>query len=182
MTFDMQKASQICDNVQLDENGELKALDQYAMAGAELLRPALDEIERLGKWAIKNRDAATDLQYQLDEQVDIVEKQAKRIAELEILLDVARKDEEWVANKFGAKIDKQRAALKKLGQAKRERGKALVEERAKDGAKLPELCDIVHDELMCPALDGNCEHWEGCPRKDKLRRIAREQLRREGKL
>ena len=58
----------------------------------------------------------------------------------------------------------------------------LVEERAKDDSKFPELCDIVHDELMCPALDGDCEHWEGCPRKDELRQKAREQLRSEGTL
>ena len=57
---------------------------------------------------------------------------------------------------------------------------ALVEERAKDDAKLPELCDIVHDELMCTALEGDCEHWDGCPRKDEMRKAARKQLRAEG--
>lgn len=77
---------------------------------------------------------------------------------------------------------KQAVALQVLGKRSAMRGKVLVEERAKDGTKLPELCDIVHDELMCPSLEGDCEHWEGCPRKDELRQIARQQLRQDGKI
>lgn len=110
---------------------------------------------------------------------------ADRVLELDA--DAQRlhdRKEEFATELVKAKrcIAKQRAALKKLGPRAGKRGKALVEERAKDDSKFPELCDIVHDELMCPALDGDCEHWEGCPRKDELRQKARQQLRQEGVL
>ena len=79
------------------------------------------------------------------------------------------------------------AALKKLGKAKRERGKALVEERIAE-----EFSDWIENqcphwdidvEPFCAALDGPCEYREGkCPIRNELLDRAREQLRREGKL
>ena len=119
-------------------------------------------------------NAAKELPAALDE-IERLEAAYQKAQNSNLLRKQAYESLEKIANK-------QRAALKKLGNAKRERGKALVEERAQDGAKLPELCDIVRDELMCPELDGDCEHWEGCPRKDELRQRAREQLRLEGKI
>lgn len=80
------------------------------MKTTKWLYAALDEIERL-----QVRDAAM--------QAQIVEN-AKRIAELEEASAFECRD-------LYETIAKQRAALKKLGQAKRERGKALVEERAR---------------------------------------------------
>ena len=74
-------------------------------------------------------------------------------------------------------ITKQRAALKKLGQEKRARGKALVEERATNPAG---WCKHASDDYVCDELDGNCGGWDECPCKDELRHDARDQLRQEG--
>ena len=59
---------------------------------------------------------------------------------------------------------------------------ALVEMVATNPCNIPTLCDVVHDELMCPALDGNCDFWKGCPQKNELREAARKQLQAEGKI
>jgi hypothetical protein len=82
---------------------------------------------------------------------------------------------------------KQHAALKKLGEAKRKRGKALVEERIAG-----EFSDWIENqcphwdidvEPFCVELDGPCEYREGgCPIRIELHEIAREQLHQEGKL
>ena len=58
----------------------------------------------------------------------------------------------------------------------------LVEMVATNPCNIPTLCDVVHDELMCPALDGNCDFWKGCPQKNELREAARKQLQAEGKI
>ena len=81
------------------------------------------------------------------------------------------------------RISKQHAALKKLGKAKRERGKALVEERTwhfvMGGA---DEC-IVPDEEYPIENDCYCvDEPKNCPAFDYLKKIAREQLRVEGKL
>ena len=59
---------------------------------------------------------------------------------------------------------------------------ALVEMVATNPCNIPTLCDVVHDELMCLALDGNCDFWKGCPQKNELREAARKQLQAEGKI
>lgn len=59
---------------------------------------------------------------------------------------------------------------------------ALVEMVATNPCNIPTLCDVVHDELMCLALDGNCDFWKGCPQKNELRKAARKQLQAEGKI
>ena len=58
----------------------------------------------------------------------------------------------------------------------------LVEMVATNPCNIPTLSDVVHDELMCPALDGNCDFWKGCPQKNELREAARKQLQAEGKI
>ena len=58
----------------------------------------------------------------------------------------------------------------------------LVEMVATNPCNIPTLCDMVHDELMCPLLDGNCDFWKGCPQKNELRKAARKQLQAEGKI
>jgi hypothetical protein len=110
MTFDMQKARQICENIRLDENGELDALDQYAMAGAELIRPALDEIERLqaenDRLRTPNASDCWGNPLVIGVSGSCEDAQAKRIAELEkALIDLAgrhprvRHDEIWRAGR-----------------------------------------------------------------------------------
>ena len=79
------------------------------------------------------------------------------------------------------------AALKKLGKAKRERGKALVEERIAGKFSNWIMNQCLHlgidDEPFCIKLGGPCEYHEGrCPISRDLHMIAREQLRQEGKL
>ena len=88
----------------------------------------------------------------------IIREQAKRIAELEVDNQRWREYNQqlYKANR------KKHAALKKLGQVKRERGKALVDARQQSLAHYPQ--------------DFNSPRWE------ELAKMAREQLAREGKL
>ena len=67
--------------------------------------------------------------------------------------------------------NRQRAALKILGQRAGKRGKALVEAKAK----------ICRNALPFPdnCMQSTRRDWEDCPNKDKWRQIARQQLRRE---
>lgn len=167
--FDMQKAREICDN------------PMFVYPNARVaLRSTLDEIERLQR----DVDGLTTALAGSGKTV-IIESatQAKRIAELEATVSALRSE-----NCIGcvAKleyIDKQRSALKKLGKAKRERGKALVEERIwhfiVGGA---DEC-IVPDEKFPENWDCYCvDAPMKCPANAYLREVAREQLRREGKL
>jgi cell division septum initiation protein DivIVA len=90
-----------------------------------------------------------------------MQTQAKRIAELESVGAKWAKE----ATRLHMKTLKQRAALKKLGQAKRARGKALVEERAR------RICHVPGDPVG---------HW---PRYEPIViDEARKQLRQEGLL
>ncbi len=92
------------------------------------------------------------------------DQQAAKILELEA---ISRRRNEI--------INKQVAKIKELEEA-------LVEMVATNPCNIPTLCDVVHDELMCPALDGNCDFWKGCPQKNELREAARKQLQAEGKI
>ena len=77
--------------------------------------------------------------------------------------------------------NKQRAALKKLGNAKRERGKALVEERAQRiyPFSMPRWGNVPEDdELLDHALFEKARQTG----KNTYRWHAREELRQEGKL
>jgi hypothetical protein len=100
--------------------------------------------------------------------LDEIDRQAKRIAELEAEKQLPCMCKPFVDLRDSQRkiIDRQRAALKKLGQAKRARGKALVEERAR---------------LYCRSTGAQ---WGqvGNIFKEEYRLIAREQLCQEGKL
>ena len=149
----------------------------------EALAAALDEIERLRH----DVDSLTTALAAPGKTIIIgSEEQAKRIAELEAALQIEKSAHEETkfsdAEKFcrdQATVTKQRAALKKLGQAKRERGKALVEERAKTTGGI--LCEYADDELFCAEREQWCD-WESCTINNKARQKIREQLRAEGLL
>jgi hypothetical protein len=121
---------------------------------------ALDEIERLQADIITHDDA-----WQNDRAAN-----AKRIAELEAALHVEKSAHEETkyadseaANQAFSRIAKQRATIKKLGTEKRDRGKALVEERDRFNVAMK----VVPLNTSFP----NSDHKK-----------AREQLRQEGKL
>ena len=109
-------------------------------------------------------NAAKELPAALDE-IERLEAAYQKAQNSNLLRKQAYESLEKIANK-------QRAALKKLGQAKRERGKALVEERAHCYLNLERNADIVTWDL-----DEVSENEQ-----KRLRYEAREQLRREGKL
>lgn len=75
---------------------------------------------------------------------------------------------------------KQRAALKKLCQAKRERGKALVEERSRGNHYGMSYEDASDGEIERWIIDGEID----APKVyiERMRMESRAQLRREGKL
>ncbi|MDD3906423.1 MAG: hypothetical protein PHS46_07895 [Candidatus Omnitrophica bacterium] len=133
MTFDIQKSRQEC--------GILERL--------EMLPAALEEIERLRienttyremtspGLVVCQRDTIDDQAKQIEDRNLIIghmqaasEAQAKRIAELEADKAFWQKRSQTlreVCNAAEVQDNKSRAALKKLAQAKRARGKALVE-------------------------------------------------------
>jgi hypothetical protein len=105
-----------------------------------------------------------------------IDDQAKRIAELEGnqcysgACSYAVNYEEDMTT-YRIRIDKQRAALKKLGQAKRARGKALVEERANRiaGQQSGDFVNVKGDHMYREVSPESCMVE------------ARQQLRQEGK-
>ena len=116
------------------------------------LSDALDEIERQAK-RISVLDAAHRLFIESNKKIKIFEKRQTD----GILAALGMYEELEKTN------HKQRAALKKLGQAKRERGKALVEERMRFNSAMRAVPLNAH-----------------FPPNDFTK--AREQLRVEGKL
>ena len=136
------------------------------------LKAARDALSR----ATKRANVATDIYHlaaltYLPAALDEIERQAKRIAELQddikqLSAMVADSDAVVIirSKEDLAIIAKQRAALKKLGQAKRERGKALVEERVSEVYR-----NRPHDHY--DDMITGADYAE-----------ARKQLRQEGKL
>jgi len=168
MTFDVQAARELCEKASFHLTGneideDLKILvDQAAMLPA-----ALDEIDRL----IHLVDE-TVIQLGACRLVakQIQNEQAKRIAELEGDLSDYKKiardlDRDLVKKAMLA--DKQHAALKKLGQEKRARDKALIEERAR-------RTSLVN---FSPETRSTNEYRT---QPDRMKDVAREQLRQEG--
>ncbi|MCK9571640.1 hypothetical protein M0R72_22005 [Candidatus Pacearchaeota archaeon] len=154
MTFDMQAARDL--------------LRAYAPGFArpceiEALAAALDEIDRL----IHLVDE-TVIQLGACRLVakQIQNEQAKRIAELEGDLSDYKKVARDLVKK-AMLADKQHAALKKLGQAKRARDKALIEERAR-------RTSLVN---FSPETRSTNEYRT---QPDRMKDVAREQLHREG--
>lgn len=185
MTFDLKAAREICPRVKGYEDPDGGNFADFQ--AAEMLPAALDEIERLEAAYLKaqnsnllRKQAYESLEKIASEQANRIteqsygikklkenlsdywqarDEQAKRIAELENSLGISAIE----TRDFQIIVRKQHAALKKLGQAKRERGKALVEERARFNVAMK----VVPLNTNFP----NSDHKK-----------AREQLRREGLL
>lgn len=163
MTFDLKAARDALSRATERAN---VATDIYHLAALTYLPAALDEIEQQAK-------CIAELQ-------DDIKQLSATVADSDAVVIIRSKEDLAI-------IAKQRAALKKLGQAKRERGKALVEERISG-----EFSDWIENqcphwdidvEPFCVALDGPCEYREGkCPIRNELLDRAREQLRQEGKI
>lgn len=169
-------------------------------------KPSLDSAEALIRENVDRMNAQAKRIAELEEFIRLQsaqfvegnKKTAERIAELEGDLKYTRLRNERLeyhlsqeptdlnnadaANRFlisetnslGAKIAKQRAALKKLGKAKRARGKALVE--ALDSLKRIE-CQFA----PCPGPNEPFVDMTTCHRCYAIQTIEK-QLRQEGKL
>ncbi len=133
--------------------------DEYISEQANKIDSWIARYQEQAKRIEEQSSGIKKLKENLSDCWQVHDEQAKRIAELEILHEVARKDVVRVANKFGAKIDKQRAALKKLGQAKRARGKALICERITKLIEEEGSSDRCFDD-DCPCPD--YEHFGKC--------------------
>ena len=112
-----------------------------------------------------------------DDCAEVGDVWAEMVAEIERLrpFEIAARDLDSDLGKIAGERDEQAARVQELEEA-------LVEMVATNPCNIPTLCDVVHDELMCPALDGNCDFWKGYPQKNELREAARKQLQAEGKI
>jgi len=180
MTFDMQAARELCEKASFRLTGneideDLKTLvDQAAMLPA-----ALDRIEELQADNIRKDGLIGRLMREGNDM-------PKTIAELESALQVEKSAHEETkyadaetSNRAFSRIAKQHAALQKLGQAKRARGKALIEERA-GNIKMP--CRYDGPLTRCDYSGTNRGWCKDCLQKERIRGLARDQLRREGLL
>ncbi|MFA5409468.1 MAG: hypothetical protein WC343_11910, partial [Bacilli bacterium] len=97
-----------------------------------------------------------DTECALKELVDQANLAEDAIAEIERLrgYEIAARDLSADLTKVAGDRDEHAARIKELEEA-------LVEMVATNPCNIPTLCDVVHDELMCPALDGNCDFWKG---------------------
>jgi hypothetical protein len=192
-TFDLKAARARCEKATpgpwIDSDGYIicpgmeirncKAHDLiFIMESRSTLPAALDEIERLEAAYLKAQNSNLLRKQAYESLEKIASEQAKRIAELEASLQRER------AMAF-SKIQRQRHAIARLSEAKRDRGKALVEERAK--RLVADRGDCLHRSPIKNQLISRCDKgiicdWCQCPIKDEWRDEAREQLRREGKL
>ena len=164
-TFDLKAARQMC--AELPGRDKLPLPDRIDREERvlRLFPAALDEIGRLRKaLALKTEQHKGQAHVigsylgMLADFNELNESQTKRIAELEESLQRER------AMAF-SKIQRQRHAIVRLSEAKRERGKALVEERAR------RICHVPGDPVG---------HWA---RYEKVVvDEAREQLVHKGKL
>ena len=178
MTFDMQRAREICGRIKGYEDPDGGNFADFQ--AAEMFPAALDEIERL----IHSVDeVVVQLSACRSVAKAIQNEQAARIRELEgayrlfvesntkIKIFEKKQTDGILAaldmyEELEKKNIKQHAALKKLGEAKRKRGKALVEERAR------RICHVCGNDKV--------GHWQRY--EDVVVDEAHEQLRLEGKL
>ena len=150
---------------------------------ADIFDAFLEHIDEQAKRIAEQVGDIKKLKEDLSEVWQVHDEQAKRIAELEAITGVEITDHNLslirsilhgephtreqrvrafnLSGKVFRRMQKQHAALKKLGKAKRERGKVLVEERA--------MVIFCHDPRPDRTEKGNSSE-------------AREQLHREGKL
>lgn len=191
MTFDLEAARagiahyRIENHSNVDTESAIKELvDQ-----ANLAEDAVAEIERL---RAENEDlskAVIDIQEERDlAQAEFRsyhrawEEQAARVQELEGMLSIRTEELDIAHSVARSEKEMHEKELAAFARRIKELEEVLVEMVATNPCNIPTLCDVVHDELMCPALDGNCDFWKGCPQKNELREAARKQLQAEGKI
>lgn len=154
-----QQAARISD-LEIEITGLKADLEQ-----SEEIKRLKDELENYG-------DHYACLLISKDAQIKELEGMLSiRTEELDIAHSVARSEKEMHEKELAA-----------FARRIKELEEVLVEMVATNPCNIPTLCDVVHDELMCPALDGNCDFWKGCPQKNELREAARKQLQAEGKI
>ena len=174
MTFDLERARGLRDFLQ-DDCAEVGDVWGEMIAEIERLRADLEqseEIKRLKDELENYGDHYACLLISKDAQIKELEGMLSiRTEELDIAHSVARSEKEMHEKELAA-----------FARRIKELEEVLVEMVATNPCNIPTLCDVVHDELMCPALDGNCDFWKGCPQKNELREAARKQLQAEGKI
>jgi hypothetical protein len=168
MTFDKQKAQLDFDQwMKLDPRAPSTVIESGVIL-TEHMRAALDEINRQAK-RIAELEEAYKLFVEANKKTIVFEK--KRTDGILAALNMYEELEK--------KNIQQHAALKKLGQARRARGKALVEERAK---KIEVPCRYDGSMTPCDYSGSNTGWRKDCDQKPRIRRLACEQLHQEGKL
>ena len=174
MTFDLERARGLRDFLQ-DDCAEVGDVWGEMIAEIERLtvehQNALDEVKNLEEQNLLRKQENERLLEALDESEKIVAHKTKSAAH-------------WYDESLQARADlvQTRRVIYQRDAKIKELEDALVEMVATNPCNIPTLCDVVHDELMCPALDGNCDFWKGCPQKNELREAARKQLQAEGKI
>lgn len=122
---------------------------------AAVLQTLLDEIAHLEKWMIKNRDAATELQYQLDDAV-------KENERLRAIIDTPSEEPEWVVdfkklNRFAGvgyslidiEIAKKWHTAYRKAQNSNLLRKQEIERLQADAERLQLIIDSCHEDLNC---------------------------------
>lgn len=99
MTFDLEKVQaaieEAVDRLNQKIDDEDGPIWEKELEKAAVLQTLLAEIAHLEKWVIKNRDIATDLQYQLDDEVKENERLRTELEKVISLRDqlIATKEE-----------------------------------------------------------------------------------------
>ena len=158
MTFDLEKAraaiEEAVDRLNQKIDDEDGPIWEKEPEKAAVLQTLLAEITHLEKWVIKNRDIATDLQYQLDDEVK----------ENERLLEALDESEKVVAHKTKSAAhwyDEHLRAQTDLTQSKRvieqqvARIKELEDTHKRSGAKYAKIINELRSSVYAniPGLD-----------------------------
>jgi small-conductance mechanosensitive channel len=168
---------------------ELEAAYLKAQNSNLLRKQAYESLEKIASEQAKRIAELKATQKQLSElvtekeNVTIIVSQEDEVKSLKKKLVESNHrnlDLQCMVDSDTATITKQRAALKKLGKEKRERGKALVEERARGNHYGMSYEDASDGEIERWIIDGEID----APKVyiERMRMESRAQLRREGKL
>lgn len=178
VAFDLERARGLRDFLQ-DDCAEVGDVWGEMIAEIERLRA---ENEDLSKAVIDIQEERDLAQAEFRSYHRAWEEQAARVQELEGMLSIRTEELDIAHSVARSEKEMHEKELAAFARRIKELEEVLVEMVATNPCNIPTLCDVVHDELMCPALDGNCDFWKGCPQKNELREAARKQLQAEGKI